>query len=281
MVERTVTVDGITGTESQVKEALAERDAGKEAYRFSESTRTQEEQSYSGQMEQFITDAPFSNYEKMQNFPLFTARQDLTRYLTKVEIFKRVLNVQGSIVECGVLFGGGLMWWAHLSAIMEPVNMQRQIIGFDTFDGIDELAPEDMVAGKSDEAKIDGFKVDSKATLERAIELYDKNRTIGHIPKIEIVAGDACETIPDYLEANPHLLVSLLYLDFDIYAPTKTAIQYLAPRMPKGAVIAFDELNLRAWPGETQAVLEHIDINELKVERLPWGGSISFAVLGE
>jgi len=228
-------------------------------------------------MEQFITGCEYSGYEKMQNFPLFTARQDLTRYLTKSEIFKRVLNVQGSVVECGVLFGGGLLWWAQLSAIMEPVNTQRQIIGFDTFDGVAQLSVQDIAEGASKEAKEEGFKVDSKRTIEQAIDLYDKNRTIGHLPKVEIVVGDACETIPKYIEGNQHLLVSLLFLDFDIYMPTKTALQYLVPRMPKGAIIAFDELNLRAWPGETMAVLELLDINELKVERLPWGGSISFA----
>jgi len=249
------------------------------AYRFSESTRSTEEQSYSGEMEQFITDCEYSGYEKMQNFPLFTARQDLTRYLTKYEIFKRALNVQGSIVECGVLFGGGLLWWAHLSAIMEPVNMQRQIIGFDTFDGITQLSVQDIAEGKSVEAKEDGFKVDSKATIEQAVKLYDKNRTIGHLPKVEIVKGDACETIPEYIKNNQHLIISTLFCDFDIYAPTKTALQHLVPRMPKGAIIAFDELNLRAWPGETRAVLEELDINNLKVERLPWGGSISFAEL--
>jgi len=254
---------------------------GEKAYRFSESTRSADERSYSEEMEEFITDCEYSGYEKMQNFPLFASRQDLTRHLTKFEIFKKALTVQGSIVECGVLFGGGLMWWAHLSAIMEPVNMQRQIIGFDTFDGITQLSVQDIAEGKSKEAKKDGFKVDSKATIEQAIKLYDKNRTIGHLQKVEIVAGDACETIPKYVKDNQHLLISLLFLDFDIFAPTKAAIENLVPRMPKGAVIAFDELNLKAWPGETQAVLGLMDINKLQVKRLPWGGSISFAVIGE
>ena len=49
--------------------------------------------------------------------------------------------------------------------------------------------------------------------------------------------------IPQYIENNKHLLVSLLYLDFDIYEPTVTALNNFLPRMSKGSVIAFDEIN--------------------------------------
>jgi hypothetical protein len=47
----------------------------------------------------------------------------------------------------------------------------------------------------------------------------------------------------------------LLYLDFDVYEPTKAAIEALRPHMPKGAAIVFDELYSRQWPGETLALL--------------------------
>jgi hypothetical protein len=48
---------------------------------------------------------------------------------------------------------------------------------------------------------------------------------------------------------NPHILISLLFLDFDLYKPTRVALEELVPKMPKGAVIAFDELDnpLMAW----------------------------------
>jgi hypothetical protein len=49
--------------------------------------------------------------------------------------------------------------------------------------------------------------------------------------------------------------------------------------MPKGAVIAFDELAQANWPGETRAVLETIGLRNLKVERLPFHPQISFAEL--
>ena len=72
-----------------------------------------------------------------------------------------------------------------------------------------------------------------KKELEDSIQLYDLNRSLGHIPKIELVEGDACKTIPDYVLENEHSLISLLYLDFDLYEPTKIALETFIPRMPK------------------------------------------------
>lgn len=229
-------------------------------------------------LEQAITESAFSATEKLMNFPLYIPRQDLTRFLCKYEIFKRILDIQGSIVECGVFFGGGLLGWAQLSAIFEPVNHQRRVIGFDTFEGFRRLASDDA-GSESPEAHEGGLAIDSYAEIQRCIELLDMNRPVGHIPKVELVRGDATETIPRYVDENPQLVVSLLYLDFDVYAPTKTALEHFVPRMPKGSVLAFDELNLKDWPGETAATLETLDVRSLKLERFPFGSTICFAQL--
>jgi Macrocin-O-methyltransferase (TylF) len=252
--------------------------SGEDAYRFEANTRTEAELGYAGRLEALLRESGYSQVERMMNFPLYTPRQDVARFLVKHEIFRRVLEVQGSVVECGVFFGGGLMTWAQLSAIYEPVNHQRRVIGFDTFAGFPDMAGEDAGA-EAAEAHAGGLAIDSHAEITRAAELFDANRPVGHIPKVELVRGDATETIPRYVEENPHLLISLLYLDFDIHAPTVTALEHFLPRMVKGSVLAFDELNLRDWPGETVALLESLDVRRLALERSPIGSTISWAVL--
>ena len=87
------------------------------------------------------------------------------------------------------------------------------------------------------------------------------------------------KTIEEYIKNNPHLVVSMLYLDFDVYSPTKRAIELLKSRMPIGAMIVFDELNIREWPGETQALNDTLGISNLKIERFPFHPQISFAIL--
>ena len=219
-----------------------------------------------------------STVERLENFTKYIPRQKLTEFIAKYEVFKKIIGVQGSIIECGVFHGGGLMAFAQLSAIFEPVNHKRKIIGFDTFSGFPPLSSEDA-RGTSGHAQTGGFAVDSYEDLKTSIELFDMNRSISHIPKVILVKGDVKETLPTYLEENPHTVVSLLHLDMDVYEPTKLAIELLMPRMPKGAIIFFDELNDDRWPGETLAVLDTIGLKNLRIERFAFDTSISFAVI--
>src|SRR6266516_3918027 len=99
---------------------------------------------YREALENYIRESPGAFTEKMENFSKYVPRQNLARFLARYEIFKRIIDVQGSIVECGMLFGGGLMSFANLSTILEPYNFQRRIIGFDTFSGFPGLETEDM-----------------------------------------------------------------------------------------------------------------------------------------
>ena len=43
----------------------------------------------------------------------------------------------------------------------------------------------------------------------------------------------------------------MLFIDLDLYEPTKFALEQFLPRMHKGSIIAFDELDNPQWPGET------------------------------
>jgi hypothetical protein len=217
--------------------------------------------------------------EKIDAFPKFATRQSIAKFLTKYEIFKQVLDVNGSIVEGGVLHGGGTLAWAKLSSILEPVNHTRKIIGFDTFSGFPSVSDEDLKGGTSSHFHVGGLTGSPKEDVEKAIELYDLNRPLKHIPKIELVEGDACVTPQQYLLDNPHLVVSILYLDVDLYEPTKALIEAFLPRMPKGSIIAFDELNAKMFPGETLAVAELIGINNLRIQRFPFDSYVSYAVL--
>jgi hypothetical protein len=242
------------------------------------TVRSERERTYGEQLEQCIAESPFSQADRLRNFSLYTPRQEMTNFLIRYEIFKRVLEIQGSIIECGVLHGAGLMAWAQFSAILEPANHQRRVVGFDTFSGFPKLSEQDRLS-ESSEARVGGLTCDSYEHLQRCIELFDMNRFVGHVPKVELVRGDAVSTIPRYLKTNPQLIISLLYLDFDIYEPTVAALKQFLPRMPRGAIIAFDELNLKDWRGESIAVLEVLKLRDYRIERFRFGSVISFAQL--
>ena len=226
-----------------------------------------------------LFDANPSSWEvKMENFPKYVRRQNMTRYLALYEIFKMQMPVKGSIIECGVNHGFGTMAWAKFSAILEPVNLMRRIYGFDTFEGFPGVSEKDMSAASA-HVKEGDLAADVHDEMSQLIDIYDSTRFLGHVNKVNLVKGDALETIPQFVEDNPHILVSLLYLDFDLYEPTKVALEHFLPRMPKGAILAFDELDNPLWPGETLAMLEAHAKRPLKIQRLDFDPYIGFAVL--
>lgn len=206
------------------------------------------------------------------DFTKYVPRENLARFLVKYEIFKRVLHVQGSVVECGVYTGAGLLIFAQLSEMLEPLNHQRKIIGFDTwtgFRGIDE---------QWDKSAVEGDMAADLEELRRVVALFESTRYLKHIPKIELVQGDVRETVPRYCRENLHLVVSLLYLDLDLYQPTRCILKWLVPLMPKGAIIVFDQLNNKDWPGETAAMYNHFKEKRIHIQR-SFATSISYAVL--
>lgn len=82
-----------------------------------------------------------------------------------------------------------------------------------------------------------------------------------------------------YLEKNPHKLISLLYLDFDLHEPTMEALKLFIPRMCARSIIAFDELNCSNFPGESIAYLESFRQKSLKLERTPIDPWMSWVTL--
>jgi len=216
-------------------------------------------------------------FDKLEAFPRFSSKRSIARFLCRHEIFQSILNINGVIVECGVFNGAGLFSWAQLSNIFEPTNYTRKIIGFDTFEGFVSVSLNDSNTDKN--PVIGDLRGTDINEFSLSIEKYNKERHLSHIPNIELVKGDFLQTGTLYLEENKHLIVSLLYLDFDLYEPTSKALELFRPRMSKGAIVCFDQLNCPNFPGETTAFLESFDLknHELKRSKIdPW---ISWIVL--
>ena len=239
--------------------------------------RSQSEKEVGKNLENVFKKNPETIEFKLDNFTKYIRRQKLTRLLSLYEIYKKILPVKGSVVECGVFRGFGLMAWANMSAVLEPANLTRRIYGFDTFKGFPNVSEKDLNTVMKPECG--QLYADSFEELHELIKIYDSNRFLGHVNKVQLIKGDVVKTIPEFISNNKHLVVSLLFLDLDLYEPTKAAIENFFPRMSKGAIIAFDELDNPIWPGETMALLEILGINRLKIERIEFDPYISYAII--
>ncbi len=239
--------------------------------------RTNQEHDASSLYAETFENSSADTKTKLQHLVRYMRRQDLTRLMARYEIFKKALPVKGSVIECGVYHGSGLMTWALVSDMLEPVNLTRRIYGFDTFDGFADVSQKDENALRThNTGDLQAPSFDELSTL---IQAYDMNRWLGHVDKVHLVKGDAVSSIPAFIDAHPHLVVSLLFLDFDLYEPTKVALEHFVPRMPKGAIIAFDELDNPLWPGETMALLDSLTIGKLAIRRLPFDPYIGYAII--
>jgi hypothetical protein len=193
--------------------------------------------------------------ELVNNFAKYADRYQITKFLARYDLYRKILPIKGCIVECGVLNGNGLMTWAKLSSILEPVAFNRKIFGFDTFEGFPSVHEKDQNGGGKFSWEKGDLRGSSYEELKEVIRLYDIDRFIPHIPKVELIRGDFMKTSEAFLREHSYALISLLYLDFDLYEPTKKALEVFLPRMSKGSLLCFDEINNRKFPGETLAML--------------------------
>lgn len=216
--------------------------------------------------------------DKLEAFPRFSTKRSIARFIVKHEIYKCILQTTGIIVECGVFNGSGLFTWAQLQNIYEPTNYTRKIVGFDTFSGFPEVNDDVDNAGVL-KSKVGDLNGSSLEELQFSIMKYNNERYLSHISNIELVQGNFMETSTKFLDQNPHTIISLLYLDFDLYEPTKKALEAFLPRMPKGSIVAFDEINCNSFPGETKALNDVMGINNYRINRFPFDPWISYIEL--
>ena len=243
------------------------------------SRNTKKNAAYFDELVKFFESDPTETLAKLYSFPVYVPRQVIEDFLSRYELFRLIHPIQGDILEFGTFNGGGAFSFGHFTTIIEPQNLTRKIVTFDTFSGFPSTSEGDA-KGNSDLVKVGGLKSRPLNRMEAARDLWDTNRFISHVPKMEIVAGDIMNTLDTFLDEFPHTLPALLYMDFDLFEPTAHVLRKLLPRMQKGSVIAFDELNHPAFPGETLAFLQEMVAGEITVRRVPFSSRISYVQIG-
>lgn len=146
--------------------------------------------------------------------------------LTKLyELIQSGVLPPGIFVECGVAKGGALAMMYHAS------KGQREIYGFDSFEGMPELSNEDEGHGKN----WVGYKCSGNEGIHSALntlKVFKVNEN-----KIKLVKGWFEDTLP----ITSLDTIALLRLDNDWYASTKYCLEILYPKLAKGGVVIIDD----------------------------------------
>ena len=227
---------------------------------------------------ELFQNAPIPDAELLSNIALFTKRQDLSRILFLNDIYQKILEVHGVIIEFGVRWGRDLAVIQSLRGIYEPFNHNRKIIGFDTFEGFLSTHKKD---GADDLVHVGSYDVskDYEQYLEQVLDYHEQESPISHIKKFQIVKGDASVEVEKYFKENPETIIAFVFFDLDIYEPTKRCLEVVKNHMTKGTILGFDELNLHLWPGETIAYKEVFGLDKYRIKRNPFGAAQSYVVI--
>lgn len=184
-------------------------------------------------------------------------------HLTKAVkyIFKN--KIHGDFVECGVWQGGNLILMQRL---MDFYEENRNIYGYDTFDGMTEPNEFDTDINDkkasnlmSNQNKIENSDTENiwcysgLETVEKNFNKHTKNNNL------KLIKGDVGITLKD--NRNLPNSISLLRLDTDFYDSTKIELEVLFPLVVKNGVIIIDDYG--HWKGQKKAVDEYIYKNKI------------------
>jgi hypothetical protein len=201
-------------------------------------------------------------YEYENEFYLSCDITRMSKVMAHYELYKMVLNVPGVIMECGVFKGASLARFACFRELLgNPYS--KKIVGFDTF-------------GEFPSTKEEGDKAILSKFLENAgnmsISVEQMQKVLKHKRCercVDLIEGDICRTVPDYVKEHPELKISLLNLDTDIYEPAKVILEHLYPRLERGGVLILDDYGV--FPGETKAVDEYFtDQSDIEIQKFPF-----------
>jgi hypothetical protein len=207
-----------------------------------------------------------------------TKRQSVSRLLYYNDLYQKIVDVPGVICEFGVQWGATMAQLINLRGIYEPFNHSRKIIGFDTFEGFPDVDSKD-----GNFSKIGDYSTmeDYETVLERILTIHERFSPIPHMKKFELVKGDASVSAERWLAENPHAIVSMAIFDMDVYKPTRDVLEQIRPRLTRGSLLVFDELNCPHFPGETAALDEALGIGNLRLRRHPHQPYCAWAIYGD
>lgn len=169
-----------------------------------------------------------------------------SKFITHLEFFKQTSTVRGEIVEFGIFKGNSFFRWIKFRDLLEQTS-SRKVIGFDIFGDFPEANFE------GDKAKRDAFIAETNGGKSISLEEIQELLNVQGLNKnVDIVKGDILVTLDKYLDDNPHLKISLLHIDVDLYEPTKHILEKLYEKVTTGGIIIFDDYG--AFAGANKAV---------------------------
>lgn len=206
-----------------------------------------------------LSSANVWDYEN--GFYWFADRRRFGKFCAHYELYKKILEIPGDILELGVYKAASLVRLAVFRDLLETSH-SRKIVGFDAFGDF----PTDGLSLPTDRSFVPEFESEGGAGLDvREVEAIFRDKDCDD--NVLLIKGNVRETLPAFLEEQPQTRIALLHLDMDVYEPTHMAIELLWDRIVPGGLLVVDDYN--AVEGATRAVDEFLARSGRQMAKLP------------
>ena len=208
---------------------------------------------------EIMNNYPATEDEKERSLGLFIRGSLLARIMATADIYAKIVNKPGVVIDLGTWRGQTAVLCENLRAIYEPLHLNRRIVCFDTFEGYKGFSGKDQATTLHKEGTY-GVGGESYASLlSRLLVLHERNNAMGHNHgKHKVIAGDCRLTLPQFFKDCPNEVVSLAFFDVNSYDPSHKSFDVIFERLIPGGIVAFWQLTRDVIPAEAMVYAEQI-----------------------
>ena len=161
------------------------------------------------------------------------------------DFVEKTLDIEGNIVECGVMGGDSII---PMAKRLKKLKSNKKIFGVDYFD---EIPYDDNTFPYNDKNKYThakGTKIPSLQDVQKKLDLLGLDNVI-------LKKGLVEDVLPT-LDREKFCLVNV---DVNSYKATKFCTSFFKKRLSSKGIIFFDDYGEDGWAGATKAIDEEIN----------------------
>jgi hypothetical protein len=148
-------------------------------------------------------------FDYENGFYLTSKPYRLGNIIAHYELYKRIVNLPGDLIELGVFKGSSLIQFATFRELLENEN-SRKIVGFDMFGSFPENGQLD-----SDKRFAQNWNEQFAHEFLSKEDIYASLKAKG-IGNVDLIEGDIRITLDKYIQGNPYTRIAFLHIDTDI-----------------------------------------------------------------
>jgi hypothetical protein len=201
---------------------------------------------------------PATDTERERSAGLFLRGSLLARFLAIYEIYKEIIELPGFIFDVGTWRGQTAVLAENFRAILEPLNLDRRICAFDTFEGYRGFGERDKPTQLHRDGKY-SVGTSYEDYLRELLEIHEISNAMGHYrEKHLVIAGDVTKTMPALLNENPEMFIACAFIDLNSVEPTELIIDLIWERLVPNGRMVFWQLTQPKTAGDGMAYVSRI-----------------------